>query len=157
MGVPALTTEEKKSAGGRRSIVKILFDRETWKRRARGDHVRVEGGNLQSRKLQNRNNPTNCVLVHVLPRCPRGKGLHRDCVLSRGLKSGCQRDYQGKQNKDSKRPAPQSCSNFPYRIHSKPNAIVQHPNLRMRGCYSPLLTLVSLKCANTASIVSSRT
>lgn len=124
----------ERSAGGRRSFVEILFDKETWKGRAHRRHTRLEGWSLQNRKLQNRNSPANRILVHVLPHCPRGTGLHRGCVLNRDLKSGCQRDNQGKQNKASKRPAPQSrpatfslcCPDFPHRIHSKPNVIIQN-------------------------------
>jgi hypothetical protein len=83
--------------------------------------MRAEGGSLQNRKLQNRDNPANCVLVHVLPHCPRGTGLHHCSGVNRDLKSGCQRDNEGKQNNDSKSPAVYPCcSNFLHGIRSNP-------------------------------------
>ena len=142
----------KTLAGGWRSIVEILFDKENRQGRTRWRHTRIERRSLQNRKLQNRSSPLNRVLIHMLPRCVRHTRLGRNCVLNRDLKSGCERDNQGKQDKANKRPAPHPArlnlcsSECLHRIHSKNKVIIR------RGAtkgYSELTGPRFMGCENT--------
>jgi hypothetical protein len=57
----------KESAGGRWSIVEVLFERKSRKRRAGWRHARIECGSLRHCDVGHRSSPTDPIAIHVLP------------------------------------------------------------------------------------------
>jgi len=101
-----LRTEEK-SAGGRWSIVEILFQKKSWQRRAGRRHRGIKRGSLCHRECRYWRSPPNRIAIHMLPHSLRRAGPDRcrdgSCVAE-SPRSQCY-DKRTHDNADQ-RPAP---------------------------------------------------
>lgn len=99
--------ESERSAGGRWSIVEVLFDQESWNRLAGGSHTWIERGNQQPRNVGHGRNPANRVAIHVLPHSLRRVGLNGSRIGSCTAESSCcQRKDERKHDNADERQAP---------------------------------------------------
>ena len=97
----------KRSAGGRWSIVGMLFDQESWKRRGRRHHTGTESGGLLHCNSGHRRSPTKCIPIQMLPHRLRRVRLNRRRVGScTAESSGRQRNDERKHDNTDQRPPP---------------------------------------------------
>jgi len=69
--------------------VDILFDKESWNRRAGQRHAGIERGNRRNRDFGYGHSPTNRIAIHVLPHSRLRVGLNRRRMRNRTLEGPC--------------------------------------------------------------------